>query len=223
MDDPCGMNPVLTVLAAGQGGVFSRAQALDCGYTPRGIRDRLRSGRWLRVRYGQYAEAVDLSRLTPWDRQLFNYRRLVYAAMNSMRPGAVAVSHQSALALHGLPLWGVDLSEVHLSRLDERRHSGPVAGVRFHRGVLISDDLTELDGLTATALPRAVVESACTEPFEATVVFADAALRDHAVDADDLARLLRQPSSGPEVPPPGRRSPSPTADRSRWENLACGS
>ncbi|WP_166678085.1 type IV toxin-antitoxin system AbiEi family antitoxin domain-containing protein [Kribbella kalugense] len=184
------MNPMLAVVADSQGGVFSRAQALTCGYTPRGIRDRVRSGRWLRIRHGQYAEAVDLSRLAPWELELARYRRLVYAVMNAMRPGSVAVSHQSSLLLHGLPLWGVDLSEVHLSRLDERRHSGPVADVRYHRGVLTSDDLTTIGGLASTALPRTIVESACTTSFEAAVIFLDAALRD-GVDEDDLRRLLR--------------------------------
>lgn len=190
IDDPCGMNPMLAVVAESQGGVFSRGQALACGYTPRGIRDRVRSGRWLRVRYGQYAEALDLSPLAPWDQELVRYQRLVYAVMNAMRPGSVAISHQSSLLLHGLPLWGVDLSEVHLSRLDERRHSGPVAGVRYHRGILAPDDLATIGGLTGTTLPRAVVESACTTSFEAAVVFADAALRDHGIDVPELRRLL---------------------------------
>lgn len=182
---------MLAVVAQSQGGVFSRAQALECGYTPRGIRDRVRGGRWLRVRYGQYAEAVDLSRLAPWEQDLARYRRLVYAVVNAMRPGSVAISHQSSLLLHGLPLWGADLSEVHLTRLDDRRHSGPVAGVRYHRGILTADDLTTIGDLTATALPRTLVESACTTTFESAVVFADAALRDHGVDQHELGRLLR--------------------------------
>jgi very-short-patch-repair endonuclease len=191
MDDPCRVNPMLTVVAAGQGGVFSRAQALACGYTPQGIRDRVRAGRWERVRYGQYAEALDLSRLAPWDRELTRHRRSAYAVMNAMRPGAVAVSHQSSLVLHGLGLWGLDLSEVHLSRPDERRHSGPVAGLRYHRGRLSPDDLTEIGGLTVTALPRAVVETACTTSFEAAVVVADTAMRDHGMEAHEVHRLLR--------------------------------
>lgn len=182
---------MLAVVAEKQGGVFSRAQALACGYTPQGIRDRMRAGRWVRVRYGQYAEAVDLSHLTPWDQELARHRRSVYAVMNAMRPGSVAVSHQSALVLHGLPVWGVDLSEIHLSRLDERRHSGPVAGVRYHRGKLTSDDLTQAGDLTTTALPRAVIETACTTSFEAAVVVADAAMHHQLVEEHELRRLLR--------------------------------
>jgi hypothetical protein len=181
---------MLKLVAASQGGVFSRSQALASGYTLQEIRDRVRVGRWERVRHGQYAETVDLTALPPWDRQLHRHRRLVHAAMNSLRPGSVAVSHQSALVLHELPQWALDLSEVQLSRLDERRHSGPVAGVRYHRGRLSSADLTERDGLPVTTLARAVLETACTTSFEAAVVIVDAALRDHALGEEELLRLL---------------------------------
>jgi len=188
--DPGWVNPMLKLVAAGQGGVFSRGQALECGYSLQEVRDRVRAGRWERVRHGQYAEVVDVSALPPWDRQLRRHRLLVHAAMNSLRPGSVAVSHQSALVLHGLPQWGLDLSEVQLSRLDGRRHGGAVAGVRYHRGRLSPADLTERDGLPVTALARAVLETACTASFEAAVVIVDAALRDHAVGEEELLRLL---------------------------------
>lgn len=192
MADPGWVNPMLKVIAAGQGEVFSRRQAMECGYTPSEIRDRIRDGRWERVRYGQYAGAVDLGGLETWDRQRVVHQRLIHAAMNALRPGSVAVSHQSALVLHGLPLWGLDLSEVHLSRLDVRRHSGPVAGIRYHRGQLTAADLTQLEGLTATAAPRALIETACTSGLEAAVVLVDAALRTAAVSTDELRDILQQ-------------------------------
>ncbi|MFF0340521.1 type IV toxin-antitoxin system AbiEi family antitoxin domain-containing protein [Kribbella sp. NPDC004875] len=184
------MNPMLKLVASGQGGVFSRSQAFECGYTPQELRDRVRSGRWERLRHGQYAEAVDLGALPIWDRELVRHRRLVFAAMNSLRTGAVAVSHQSALVLHQLPQWDLDLSEVHLSRLDERRHSGRVAGVRHHRGRISPADLVQRDGLPVTTVARAIVETACTTSFEAAVVIVDAALRDHAIGEAELLRLL---------------------------------
>ena len=183
------VNRKLKLLAEGQGGVYSRAQAADCGYTPGQVHDRIQDGRWERIRYGQYAEAVDLSHLTPWDQQGVKHRRLVHAVMNSMRPGTVAVSHQSALALHGVPLWGPDLAEVQVSRLDKHR-GGRIAGVRHHRGKLTSADLTALGGLTVTTVPRALFEMACTSSFEAAVISADAVRRDHPISPDDLRRLL---------------------------------
>jgi hypothetical protein len=176
------VNPKLKVIAAAQGGVFSRAQAFECGYTRELLRERLGDGRWEKVRYGQYAERVDLSHLPPWDQETWRHRRLAQAVANSMRPGTVALSHQSALVLHRVPLWGMELSEVQISRLDGRR-GGLIAGVRHHRGKLEGVDLTEIDGLTVTTVARALVETACTASFEAVVVSADAVLRVHGIDA----------------------------------------
>ncbi|GAA1590861.1 hypothetical protein GCM10009789_50830 [Kribbella sancticallisti] len=185
----------MKVVAAGQGGVFSRAQAFECGYTRELLRERLGDGRWEKVRYGQYAERVDLGHLAPWDRELWRHRRLAYAVANSMRPGTVALSHQSALVLHGLPLWGVDLNEVQISRLDGRR-GGLIAGVRHHRGKLASTELTSIGGLTVTTMSRALAETACTASFEAVVVCADAALRDHRFTVEGiLGRIEFWPGS----------------------------
>ncbi|WP_328525326.1 type IV toxin-antitoxin system AbiEi family antitoxin domain-containing protein [Kribbella sp. NBC_00359] len=183
------MNPKLKLLADGQGGVYSRAQAADSGYTPGQIHDRIRDGRWERIRYGQYAEATDLSHLAPWEQQILRHRRLIHAAMNSLRPGTVAVSHQSALALHGVPLWGADLAEVHVSRLD-RHHGGRIGGVRHHRGRLTEADLTVVSGRPVTTVSRALLETACTSSFETAVISADAVRRDRPGSAEDLRRLL---------------------------------
>ncbi|TCC19596.1 type IV toxin-antitoxin system AbiEi family antitoxin domain-containing protein [Kribbella speibonae] len=184
------MNPKLKLLAEKQGGVYSRRQAADCGYTRGQIHDRIQDGRWERIRYGQYAEAVELGLLQPWDRDLLKHRRLVHAVMNSMRPSTVAVSHQSALALHGVPLWGPDLAEVQVSRLDRHR-GGRIAGVRHHRGKLTDADLTVVAGLPATTVPRALFEMGCTSSFEAAVVSADAVRRDHPINEAVVQRLLQ--------------------------------
>ncbi|TDO59763.1 putative AbiEi antitoxin of type IV toxin-antitoxin system [Kribbella sp. VKM Ac-2571] len=184
------MNPKLKLLAESQGGVYSRGQAAECGYTAGQIHDRIQDGRWQRIRRGQYAEAVETSHLPPWDQQSLNHRRLVHAVMNSMRPGSVAVSHQSALVLHGVPLWGPNLAEVQVSRLDRHR-GGLIAGVRHHRGKLADVDLTFTDSLPATTVPRALFETACTSSFEAAVVSADAVRRHHPISEVELQRLLR--------------------------------
>ncbi|WP_433014132.1 type IV toxin-antitoxin system AbiEi family antitoxin domain-containing protein [Kribbella sp. CA-294648] len=191
------MNPLLKTVALEQGGVFSRAQALTSGYTRQQLRERVADGRWEKVRYGQYAERTDLSHLAPWDRETWRHRRLAFAVANSIAPGAIALSHQTALVLHGVPLWGVDLTEVQASRLDGRR-GGPVAGVRHHRGRFAPSELTKVDGLTVTTLPRALVETACTASFESAVVSADAVLRDHPAEAavqQMLARIEFWPGS----------------------------
>ncbi|GAA0571437.1 type IV toxin-antitoxin system AbiEi family antitoxin domain-containing protein [Kribbella sandramycini] len=183
------MNPVLAVVAGQQGGVFSRRQALEAGYTPEQVQERLKAGRWHRVRHGQYAERVDLSELTPWERELWLHRQLVHAAMNSMKPGTSVVSHHSALILHGIPVWEVDLSEVQLTRTSGWR-SGRSAGVMHHRGPLGAPDIGSRHGLAVTVIGRALVESAAAASFEAAVVSADAVLRSGELTDDELRRVL---------------------------------
>jgi hypothetical protein len=141
------------------------------------------------VRHGQYAERVDLSHLAPWDQRIWRHRRLTHAVLNSMSPATVAVSHQSALVLHGVPVWNLDLSEVQLSRLAGRR-AGLIARVRHHRGRLEAADLTEIDGLIATTLSRALVETACTTSFESAVVSLDAAVHSGLVSTATMLRML---------------------------------
>jgi hypothetical protein len=183
------VNAKLKLIADGQGGVFSRRQALASGYTPRQIVQRLGDGRWVQIRRGQYAERLDVTAMPPWEEQRTAHLRSVHAVMNSLRAGTVVVSHQSALALHRLPLWGLDLTQVHVNRVNDRA-GGLVAGVRHHLGCLVPADLTHIDRLPATTVPRALVETACTASFEAAVVNADAVLREGLLDAEELRRLL---------------------------------
>ncbi|TWD81025.1 hypothetical protein FB561_2128 [Kribbella amoyensis] len=184
------MNRKLSRVAAGQGGVFSRRQALACGYTVQAMQARLADGRWERIRYGQYAESLDLSHLPRWERERVRHERLVHAAVNSMRPGSVAVSHQSAAVIHGAPTWGLELEEAHLTRLEDLR-SGRLAQVRHHRGTLTPADLTEIRGLRSVTVARALVETACTTSFEVAVVLADALCRLRSPDEDEFDRLAR--------------------------------
>ncbi|WP_350277180.1 type IV toxin-antitoxin system AbiEi family antitoxin domain-containing protein [Kribbella sp. HUAS MG21] len=182
------MNARLKVIADNQGGVFSRAQALASGYTPDQVVACLRAGYWVRLRRGQYAENVDVSHLPPWERARWAHRQRTHAAMNSLRSGSVAASHQSALVLHGLPVWGLDLGLVHVSRV-HGRSGGVVAGVQHHLGKLTPNDLTVLEGRLATTAGRAVLEAACTASFEAAVVGVDALLHAGGLNAADLHRL----------------------------------
>lgn len=193
------MNPVLTAIADRQGGVFSRRQALEAGYTPEQVQERLYDGRWQRVRHGQYAVRADLGHLLPWDRELVLHRRLVHAAANSMRPGTFVVSHHSALILQGIPVWKVDLSEVQLTRTSGWR-SGHMAGVRHHRGLLSTADIAEADGLAVTSLGRALAETAAVGSFESAVVSADAVLRTGRVPSEELSRVLETAEFWPGGP-----------------------
>lgn len=182
------MNERLRLLAGQQGGVFSRRQALASGCTHEQIVRCLKDGSWEQIRRGQYAETMDLTVLPPWERARWIHLRQIHAVMNAMRPGSVAVSHQSALVLHGMPIWGLDLRRVHVTRVDGRS-GGVVAGVQHHLGVLTDADLTAVDGRLVTTVARAALESACTASFEVGVVGIDAALRAGHFTEDEVRRL----------------------------------
>ncbi len=187
-----GMNPKLRARTDGSGGVFSRRDALDCGYTAEQVRHRLADGRWRRIRRGYYSESDDVYDALPaWERELFDHRLAVHAVARSVRPGSAAISHWSALVMHGIPVWAVDLGTVHLTRV-AGRSSRTVDGLCQHVGKIHADDLIEVGGLLVTAPTRALVETACTAEFESIVVSADAALRDGLVSRDAAGRLLRE-------------------------------
>ncbi|WP_165547156.1 type IV toxin-antitoxin system AbiEi family antitoxin domain-containing protein [Kribbella sindirgiensis] len=182
------MNERLRLIAAHQGGVFSRRQALASGCTHEQIVRHLRDGSWEQIRRGQYAEKLDLAAPPPWERARWTHLRQMHAVMNAIRARSVAVSHQSALVLHGLPTWGLDLGRVHVTRLDGQS-GGLVAGVQHHLGVLTAADLTVVDGRLVTSVARAALESACTTSFEVGVVGFDAALRAGNLGEDEVQRL----------------------------------
>ncbi|MGW7685819.1 type IV toxin-antitoxin system AbiEi family antitoxin domain-containing protein [Kribbella sp. NPDC054772] len=184
-----GVHGRLGLIAEAQGGVFSRRQAMASGFTPDQIVALLRDGRWERIRRGQYVEKTDLRALEVWARARLLHRRKVHAAMNSLRSGSVAVSHQSALTLHGLPIWGLDLSRVHVSRV-HGRSGGVVAGVQHHLGALTPQDLTVIEGRLTTTASRAAFETACTTSFEVAVVGVDAVLRAGGLGTAEMQRLL---------------------------------
>lgn len=90
--------------------------------------------------------------------------------------GRVALSHVSAAAMHGLALWDVDLSQVHVTRLDGAAGRAE-AGVRYHQGGCLASDLVEVDGVPCVSRARAAVEVSLLCSVESAVVTLDSALR----------------------------------------------
>lgn len=175
------MDMTLRQLAERHGGAFTRAEALACGYSVDGIKHLLRSREWLRLRRGVYTEAKAYLGLD----EAARYVVRVHAAALALRRRAV-VSHTSAIALHGLPLWGSDLSFVHLSRT-WRGGSRREAGIDHHRVQLPPDHVERRDDLLVTAAARSVVDVATVTTFETAVVVADAALHAGLTTIDRLA------------------------------------
>jgi hypothetical protein len=114
------------------GGIFSRAQALDCGEKDRTLAAAVREGVLVRLRRGFYAPA-DIYAAASESRQHVLHAR---AALAGQR-GRVALTGVSAAALHGFDIYDTSLDLVHLVRLDNgstRTEAGIV-----HHGTRHSD------------------------------------------------------------------------------------
>lgn len=120
-----------------------RPRLLAQGESDGDIRGRRRRGEWQTLRPGVYLPAGQA--LTAQQRHL----ALLDSLLPSLTRGSI-VSHASAAVLWGLPLWGVRLDRIHLTR---QVSSGAcrTAGLHVHS---TPDEITAVDagGMAVTAL-----------------------------------------------------------------------
>ncbi|TDD19906.1 hypothetical protein E1218_23310 [Kribbella turkmenica] len=170
-------------MAAVRGGMFTRADARACGYPDPEIDSLLETGAWRRIRPGTYAAHRALTLVT--DEVL--HLRKVYRVLRT-GGSAVFASHQSAAALHALPLWGLDLSRVHVTSPHGR--GGCVGGVHRHIRDPVGPGIQIWNKLRMASPARAVVEVAATSPAAPAGVLTDAALYAGVVTNRSLKRAV---------------------------------
>ncbi len=125
---------------------------LKLGFTDRAIARMVRSGEWIRVRHGAYANASAWADLDAAGR----HRVTARAVLRQARTGVV-LSHTSAALEFGAPDWGLDLSNIHVSRTDGKAGRAE-AGVRQHSGLIQDGDLVRLGSLQVMSATRAALE-----------------------------------------------------------------
>jgi Protein of unknown function (DUF559) len=159
----------LAELAKRQHGAVSRRQLLSLGIGKDGIAHRLSVGRLHRVFAGVYAVGHRaLSQEGEW-----------MAAVLVSGDGA-ALSHRSAAALWGLLREPPPIHEVTIPR-----STGPIDGLRRHRGTLLPDEATVRDGIPVTCVARTLFDiAATTTPREF----------ERAVREAEFLRLPQRPS-----------------------------
>lgn len=134
-------------------GVFTRKEAVALGYHDHAIAMLVKAGDWVRVRRGAYVLGPQWNTMTESQR----YAALCRAALHQART-EVVLSHLSAANEYGCPLWDCDLSQVHLTRVDERAGRAE-AGVVQHRGVIAEGDVvTHEDGIARMSATRTALE-----------------------------------------------------------------
>jgi hypothetical protein len=163
--------------------VLLRPALLAAGWRDSELQRDRRSGRLAVLRRGAYlverGEALRAER---------RHRLLITAETSRVSPEAV-VSHVSAAVMYGLPVWGLPLTQVHVTR---DRPGGARAGskVRVHAAPLESWERTAVAGLAVTSVARTLVDLARTAPFEVAIPVLDAALHGRLVGPEQLDRAL---------------------------------
>jgi hypothetical protein len=179
------MDDLLRVAMDLRGGYAFRSDLLELGLTDHDIGWALRRRLLTRLRHGTYAMAADVAGLTPEREHLLR----AFSVVDKLGPG-VALSHHTAAIAHAGHSYGVDLSTVHLTRLDGRG-GRTEAGVAFHVGAVVpDDDLCRVEGRLAVVPSRAVVESCSLASVESGMVIASFAQREGACTADELRDRL---------------------------------
>jgi hypothetical protein len=163
------MSDTLLAVAAGLGGVLATRDATRLDVDPNGLAALVTAGELVHVRRGAYVLGQRWNDATPEQRLGLRTRAVLRA-----RAGASeAASHQSALALHGLPLHGCPTDVVDLC--------GDVARTRNRTGLRVhpTDEalpVIDLGGCRALGIVTALVQVGLRHGRDAFVVPGDAAL-----------------------------------------------
>jgi hypothetical protein len=147
--------------------VYLRKTLLANGHDDRSIQRLVADGVLVRLRQGAYADKHHHDLLDAAGRHGLRARAVCQRAGTT-----VVLSHVSGLPEYDAPTWGLDLTDVHLTRPDGRagRHE---AGVHQHCGALIEGDVVERHGLLVTTPPRLVLEVTTVATVEAGLVVAN--------------------------------------------------
>lgn len=190
---------IIQVLTA-QGGVGSRRQLQEAGYSRRTLEGMVRRRELVVVRQDAVVLGQALVDATPWQRRALEARAVGTSLAPAVpwagrrrdggwgeggcqeqgrgeghAPAAAvhALSHESALMIHGLPSFGKD-GLVHLVRTDGRR--GHRAGSLWVHRPLDAAWVEEVDGLRVVAPAMAALQVAATHGPQAGLVALDGVL-----------------------------------------------
>jgi hypothetical protein len=161
-------------------GVFLTSEALDLGYDDKDIAAAVRGKHWHRVRRGAFMSYPAWQQADADERHRIHIR----AVMRSLGD-RVALSHVSNVVERGIATWGLDLSTVHVTRLDGA--SGRTTrDVVHHEGLVTGDEVERIDGMLMLRADRAIAESLTLCGIEAGLVMADSALHMKVLEPAEL-------------------------------------
>lgn len=152
------------------------AQGIGAG----ALRRLVASGELRRVHLGRYVRASHWADAYAEERHLLR----TFAVAGAMRGSDAVVSHVSAAASWGLPLFRLDPRRVHVSGEHTAGVVRGAAGVGRHAIAVPEVDRAVRFGIPCTTLERTVFDVIREAPEETGIACADAALRHVAWDED---------------------------------------
>lgn len=166
-------------------GIFLRREALASGFDDRTLLRALRLKQIHRIRHGAYVLREQWDALDEVGRHLLRAAAVLRTAKTK-----VALSHVTALAKLGAPLWDLALDEVHLTRLD-RRIGRREAGVAQHCGALLPGDVIEVGGLAVTSPTKSALDLTTVTDVEHSLPPIDHLLHTRATSIADLRERMK--------------------------------
>ena len=173
--------------------VILRKTLLDQGYDDYAIARLVRDDILARVRRGAYADASAVKQLDPAGLHGLRARAAWQQAKTE-----VVLSHVSAVLEYDSPSWGLDLSDVHLTRLDGRlgRHE---AGVHQHCGCIRAGDVVRRNGVDLMSATRAALEITTLAGAEAGLAVVNHLLHAGHTTPDALTRRYQDMDQWPHT------------------------
>lgn len=167
------MRPTLAAKASVQGGLVTRRQAVEAGYSERELRSLTAvHGPWVVVRRGVYVEREQWESLDPYDGQWLVRDRAAHLTMTRQH----LLSHDSAARMHGLPLLRPRVPLVHLTRPGVQG-SRTEHGVRHHLTRRPLEEQSQVSGIPVTGLAWTALDIGREHGHAAGQVAVDAVLR----------------------------------------------
>ena len=163
------------------------------GYDDRAIAALVKSKQWSKVRHGSYVPARLWSELGGENR----HRVTARAVLKTAKSPAV-LSHLTSAIEWGADVWDVDLSEVHITRLDGKCGRRE-AGVSQHRGRVESHSVAVHDGVRLLDAARTAVDVTTMCDVEHGLVIVNSLLHLGATGLDDAWAASRAMDGWPDT------------------------
>ncbi|MFT3661623.1 MAG: hypothetical protein QM809_09530 [Gordonia sp. (in: high G+C Gram-positive bacteria)] len=169
-------------------GLLHRTAARKVGVSDDRLTSAVKHGELIRLASGVFMPPLDPAFAATEKGKDELYRQTCLAGARRTRVGTAPLSHQSAAAVHRLPMLRPDRDLIHVIR------GGPGGsarrGGRFrHSGTVPDDDIVVVDGIHVTSLRRTAVDVAAAGDFAQALTVIDAAIR-RGVTRDGLTAAL---------------------------------